>query len=229
MLINGKEVPAWLRWGMSALALCLLAGMSVMVFTYAPVEKTMGAIQKIFYYHISVGWVGMFSFLVAAVAAVLWLVKQSHADERTLNLLDIFSKRAVQVGLVFTVLVIVSGMFWAKATWGVYWVWEPRLTTITVMFFIYLAYLLLRQSLEDSQTRARVSALYAIIGFISVPITFLSIRLFRTIHPLVVGTGTGAFNMDDRMMNTLLFSIFTFTVIYLAIMFQAVRKDKEQK
>lgn len=219
-----KAAPAWLRWGSTILAILMLAGMVGMVFFYAPVEKTMGFIQKVFYFHISSGWVGMFSFLVAAVASVLWLAnKQKETFINNLILLDTISLRAVQVGLFFSLIVIITGMFWAKATWGVYWVWEPRLTTVAIMFLIYAACLLLRQSIEEPTTRARISAIYTIIGFLSVPITFLSIRLFPTIHPLVVGTGESAFNMDGRMTATVIFSLAAFTILYLAIMFHLVQ------
>ncbi len=229
METGNTKARIFIKWGLTVLAVLMLAGMVGMVWGYAPVEKTMGPIQKIFYFHISFGWVGMFSFLVAAVSSILWLVKkQQDADNEKPARYDRISLRAIQAGLVFSAFVIVSGMFWAKATWGAYWVWEPRLTTMAVMFFLYAAYLLLRQSIEEPETRSRVSAIYAIIGFISVPITFFSIRLFPTIHPVVVGTGGAAFNMDARMTVTVIYSLVTFTILYLALMMHLVQISKKK-
>jgi heme exporter protein C len=174
-----------------------------MVFFYAPMEAVMGQVQRVFYFHVSAGWVGMLGFLVAAIAGIVYLVK---ADRKW----DIVGVSAVEIGMVFALINIITGAIWARPIWNTWWTWDPRLTTATIMELIYVAYLLLRQGIDDPDRRARFGAVYAIIGFLSVPLTFFSARLFRTIHPVVIGTNqpgaTGAFDMTPLMLQTFLFS-----------------------
>jgi ABC-type transport system involved in cytochrome c biogenesis, permease component len=191
-----------------------------MVFLYAPLEVTMNYVQKIFYFHIATGWVGMLGFLAAAVAGVIYLVKH---DQKW----DIIELAAVEISLVFFFITIVAGSIWARPTWGAYWTWEPRLTTAAILEMIYVAYLLLRQGIDDPDRRARFSAVYTLIGAISVPITFMSIRLFRTIHPVIIGTNTsattGAFDMTSKMLITMFFALVTFSVIFITLFWHRIR------
>jgi heme exporter protein C len=191
-----------------------------MVFLYAPLEVTMNYVQKIFYFHIATGWVGMLGFLAAAVAGVIYLVKH---DQKW----DIIELAAVEISLVFFFITIVAGSIWARPTWGAYWTWEPRLTTAAILEMIYVAYLLLRQGIDDPDRRARFSAVYTLIGAISVPITFMSIRLFRTIHPVIIGTNTsattGTFDMTSKMLTTMFFALFTFSVIFITLFWHRIR------
>ncbi|MGA2504466.1 MAG: cytochrome c biogenesis protein CcsA [Anaerolineales bacterium] len=191
-----------------------------MVFIFAPLEATMNYVQKIFYFHIATGWVGMLGFLAAAAAGVIYLVKH---DQKW----DIIELAAVEISLVFFFITIVAGSIWARPTWGAYWTWEPRLTTAAILEMVYIAYLLLRQGIDDPDRRARFSAVYTLIGAISVPITFMSIRLFRTIHPVVIGanssTTTGSFDMTSKMLVTMLFAIFTFSVIFVNLFWHRIR------
>jgi heme exporter protein C len=191
-----------------------------MVFLYAPLEVTMNYVQKIFYFHIATGWVGMLGFLAAAVAGVIYLVKH---DQKW----DIIELAAVEISLVFFFTTIVAGSIWARPTWGAYWTWEPRLTTAAILEMIYVAYLLLRQGIDDPDRRARFSAVYTLIGAISVPITFMSIRLFRTIHPVIIGTNTsattGTFDMTSKMLITMFFALVTFSVIFVTLFWHRIR------
>jgi len=136
----------------------------------------------------------------------------------------------LEIGLVFTFANIVSGSIWARPIWNTWWTWDPRLVTASIMELIYIAYLLLRQGVEDPARRARFGAVYGIVGFISVPITFLSIRIFRTIHPVVIGSGepsaTGSFNMVPEMRVAFFFSLFTFTLIYVTLLWHRLRLQR---
>ena len=194
-----------------------------MVFFYAPIEKVMGLVQKVFYFHVATAWVGMVSFGLAAVVGIIYLIKK---DER----FDLISVASVEIGLVFTMICLISGSIWARPIWNAWWTWDPRLTTVTIMELVYFAYLMLRNGIEEPERRARFGAVYAIIGFVSVPLTFFSIRLFRTIHPVVVGgsdpAATGAFDMTPLMLQTFLFSLFTFTVIYVDLLWNRIRLGK---
>ena len=123
-----------------------------------------------------------------------------------------------------------TGAIWARPIWNAWWTWDPRLTTATIMILVYFAYLMLRQGIDDPERKNRFGAVYAIIGFISVPITFFSVRIFRTIHPVVIGgndpTAVGAFDMTTKMLQTLLFSIFVFSILFFDLIWHRVRLGK---
>lgn len=190
------------------------------VFFYAPLEAVMGWVQKVFYFHVAAGWTGMLGFLVSAVAGVLYLVKKDPRWDR-------IGFAGVEIGMVFMLICILTGSIWARPIWNTWWTWDPRLTTATIMELIYAAYLLLRQGVEEPDRRARFGAVYAIIGFISVPLTFLSIRIFRTIHPVVIGSNdpgaAGAFDMTPRMMQVFMFSLVAFSFIFADILWHRIR------
>ena len=196
-----------------------------MVFFYAPVEAVMGLVQKVFYFHVASAWVGMLGFLVAAVAGVIYLAKGNRRW-------DIVGLSSVEIGLVFTFIAVVTGSIWARPIWNTWWTWDPRLTTTSIMLLIYAAYLMLRSGIEDPDRRARFGAVYAIVGVLSVPLTFYSARLFRTIHPVVIGTNQpgaqGGFDMTGDMRLVFFFSLFTFTVIFVDLLWHRIRLGRLQ-
>ena len=198
----------------------LLAIATWLVFFYAPMELVMGQVQRIFYFHVANAWVGMLGFMVAAVAGIVYL--RTHNQKW-----DIIELAAVEISLVFFITTIVTGSIWAYPAWGTWWTWDPRLTTAAILEMIYIAYLLLRQGIEDPERRARFGAVYTLIGALSVPITFLSIRLFRTIHPALIGTASsaaqGGFDMTPRMLQTFFFSLLTFSVIFATLLWHRIR------
>lgn len=193
---------------------------TAMVFFYAPTERVMGAVQKVFYFHVSAGWVGMLAFFLAAVAGVIYLINKGSKW-------DLIGFSAIEIGIVFTMINVVTGAIWARPIWNAWWTWDPRLTTATIMELVYFAYLMLRQGIDDPERRNRFGAVYAIIGFISVPVTFFSIRFSRTIHPVVIGgndpSAVGAFDMTPLMLQTLLFSIVVFSILFIDFMWHRVR------
>lgn len=198
----------------------LLAIATWMVFFYAPLERVMGQVQRLFYFHVSTGWLGMLAFLVAAAAAVVYLVRPKAKW-------DVLGLAAVEIGLVYSFVNIITGSTWARPAWNTWWTWDPRLVTATVMELVYLAYLMMRKGIEEPERRARFSAIYAIIGIVSVPLTYFSIRIWRTIHPMVIGSGSptaeGSFDMTSTMVQTLLFSLLTFTILGATILWHRVR------
>jgi heme exporter protein C len=199
----------------------LLAVSLAMVLFYAPVERVMGLVQKVFYYHVATAWLGMMGFILAAVAGGMYL--HTHADKW-----DQISYSAVELGLVFAVVCIATGSIWARPIWNTWWTWDPRLTTAAIMALVYLAYLMLRGGLDDPEKRARFGSIYAILGALSVPLTFLSIRLFRTIHPVVVGTGSAAFDMAPKMLQTFLFGLLVWTLLFIDLVIHRYRLAKLQ-
>jgi len=214
-----KEKPRSLI-GLDILSIVMVLTAAGLVFFYAPVERFMGAVQKVFYFHVATAWVGMLGFLVAALAGVFYL---RGGEERW----DIVGFSAVEISLVFFLVAIIMGSIWARPIWNTWWTWDPRLTTAAIVELIYAAYMLLRSGLDDPERRARFSAIYAIVGFISVPLTFLSIRLLRTIHPVVIGSteaaSQGGFNMDPSMRTTFIFSLIAFTVLFFDLLWHRIR------
>jgi heme exporter protein C len=193
-----------------------------LVLFYAPREAVMGEVQRVFYFHVAAGWVGAMAFVVAAVSGIVYLAGGHRRWDRV-------GLSSVEIGIVFTLINIVSGSIWARPIWNTWWTWDPRLVTATVMELIYIAYVMLRQGIEDPDRRARFGAVYAIVGFLSVPLTFLSIRIWRTIHPVVIGSGDptaqGAFDMTPKMLTAFMFSLLTFTVIYVTLLWHRLRLE----
>ena len=201
----------------SILLVLVAAGM---VFFYAPLEVVMGWVQKIFYFHVANLWVGMLGFLVALIAGVTYLCNGDHRW-------DIVGLAAIEISVIFFFTGIVTGSIWARPIWNTWWTWDPRLTTAAIVELVYVAYLMLRQGIEDPDRRARFGAVYAILGFISVPLTFMSIRLLRTIHPVVIGSGDsaaqGGVDMTSKMLQTFFFTLFGFTVLFVDLMWRRIR------
>lgn len=207
------KILTWLTLALFLMALYL-------ALVYAPREATMGDVQRVFYFHVSAAWVGALAFLVAAIAGGFYLARGDLGWDR-------LALASIEIGIIFAFITITSGSIWARPIWNTWWTWDPRLVTYTVMELIYLAYMLLRQGIDDPDRKARFGAVYGIVAFISVPITFLSIRIFRTIHPVVVGSGDlgaqGGFNMTSPMLATFFFSLFTFTLIYIILLWHRLR------
>ncbi len=198
-----------------------------MVFFYAPQMKgnageLLDSSFKIFYFHLPIAMVAYLSFTVVFIASIMQLKENSRKW-------DILAHSAAEVGVVFAFLVLVTGSIWAKATWGWYWVWEPRLTTSLALFLVYLAYLMLRQALEEPEKRARLAAVFGIVGFLSVPLSFFSIRLWRSAHPLMFGgssygsSGGGLEGTSLRL--TLMVNMLAFALLFASMLIYRVNNE----
>lgn len=207
---------------LTVLSILLFLTALVVVFFFTPLEETMNYVQKVFYFHISTAWVGMLGFISAAVAGIAYLASHNRKW-------DNLELAAIEISLVFFLIAIMLGSIWARPVWNTWWTWDPRLTTAAIVELIYLACLLLRQGIDDPDRRARFSAVYTLVGSLSVPIAFLSIRLFRTIHPVVIGNGggnsQGNFSMTTPMLFTMFFCLFTFSVIFVSLLWHRVRLE----
>jgi heme exporter protein C len=206
------------NWGTLLGVLCILAfiGGLFTVFFYAPREATMGEVQRIFYFHVSSAWVGFFGFFVTALAGVLYLVSNKRHW-------DIVALSSAEIGLAFISMTLLTGMLWAKPAWGAYWTWEPRLTISAVQWLIYIAYVMLRGSVFSQEREARFAAVYGIVAFITVPLSWFAIRWWRTIHPQVISSEGMA--MTPKMIHTLFVSLGVFTIIYGSLLFQRIRLE----
>lgn len=197
-----------------------------LALVYAPREAVMGDVQRVFYFHVAAGWVGALAFLVTTIVGIFYLVTRDLKW-------DHIALSSVEIGVVFTFINIVTGSIWARPIWNTWWTWDPRLVTATIMLLAYIAYLLLRQGIDDPEKRARFGAIYSLIAIWSVPLTFLSIRLLRTIHPVVVGSGDptaeGSFDMTGDMRTAFFFSLLTFTFVYITLLWHRVRLEEFSK
>lgn len=221
--INLDRLVPILNW----LAGIMVAISLLVVFFYAPTEITMGNVQRIFYFHVGSAWVAALAFFVALLSGIAYLRNPSRTW-------DTIAVGSVEIGLVFTSMTIISGSVWGRPAWNTWWIWSPRLTSITVLWLVYVAYFMLRGAIEDEEKRGRFSAVYVIAGFVTVIITFLSIRLLRDIHPVLIGESSAAAEglqefsgLDStKMVISLNVSVLTFSVLYLAWLANRLRLQK---
>jgi len=202
---------------MNVIALVLIIISLLVNFFYAPTEATMGNVQRIFYFHVGSAWIAAVAFFISLVSGIAYL-------RNPVKIWDTVAVASVEIGLVFTSMTIVSGSVWGRPAWNTWWIWSPRLTSITVLWLVYVAYFMLRGAVEDKEKRGRFSAVYVIAAFVTVIITYLSIRLLRDIHPVLFGQASEAAEglqefegLDSaKMVISLNVSVLTFTVLYLA-------------
>jgi len=173
--------------------------------------------QRIIYFHIATAWVGFLAFFVTFVGGVGYLRSQKRGW-------DIVALSSAEIGTVFMLGVLVSGSIWAKPAWGVWWVWDERLTISLIQFLVYVGYLMLRASVDDPVRRARFAAVYGIVAFISVPINFVAIRLWRSQHPLMFGSEGGG--LGPGMMFAFFFCLIAFTIWYVTLMAHRIRLER---
>ena len=180
-------------------AMLLLAAVGAIYF-YAPTEISMGDVQRIVYFHVPTAWFGMVAFLGMAISGTMYL--------RTRDLRwDHWSQALAEVGWLCCTLTMVLGSIWAKAAWNAWWTWDPRLTTVFLLWAMYSGIIVLRANLEDMQQSARFRAVVAIIGALDIPMIFLVTRWYRGMHPT-------APQLEPSMQATLVLSIAAFTVLF---------------
>jgi heme exporter protein C len=203
------------------LGLLAVAAMTAVMWAslfYAPAASNLAGdeqiAQRIFYVHMGCNIGALAGFLMSMIGSIVYLVKRDLDWDRV-------AQASVEVGLMCGMGTILTGMFWAKPTWNTYWTWDPRLTTSTITVLVYLAYMLFRNGIDDRRTRARFGSIYAIVAFLSVPLTFYSARLFRSIHPVVYGAentdAQGGFSVGSTMTQTLQISLIGFCVLFSAL------------
>ena len=185
---------------LGAVALLLVIAAAYASFFIAPTERTMGDIQRIFYFHVGSAWAAMDAFFVCFIANLLYVWKRQQKY-------DSLAVSCAEVGLVLTTVVLITGPIWAKPVWGIYWTWDARLTSTFVLWLLYISYLLLRSLIEEADRRALLSALFGIFAFIDVPLVFFSIRWWRTQHPAPVIMGGAGSGLDPTMSKVFFFNV----------------------
>ena len=193
------------------IAVLTLASLGAVFFIVPPAEG-LGNYVRIAFFHIPTAWVAVVAFFGAAYWGARYLkTRELHYDAK--------SARSAILGLIFTLMATVSGAVFSKLTWGAYWNWDPRQTTIFVLLLIYAAYVTLRMTMRDERARASSSAVYALFSFIAVPfLVFILPRMFFSLHPSPILNETGRIDMDAVMFGTLVLALIDVTLIYIWLM-----------
>lgn len=178
---------------------------------FTPLEAIQGPAQKILYVHAPAAWVAFMAFGMVAIASILYLWLR---EDR----LDRIAESSAEVGVVFTTVVLTTGPLWGRPIWGAYWTWDARLTLTLFLWFIYVAYLVMRGAIEDHDMRARYSAVLGILGALLIPFIHLSVYLFRTLHPQPILMKPSAPSLPSEMLITLLMAFGSFTLLYVALL-----------
>jgi heme exporter protein C len=201
------------------LTLALLSFALYQALIGAPTERTMGEVQRIFYYHVSSAWTAFLLFLINFVASIVYLgTRNSKADA--------VAAVTAEVGVVFCSVVLVTGPLWARPVWGIWWTWDMRLTLTLVLWLIYVSYLILRRFSTSSQTPL-IAAVLSVFGAVDVPLVYFSIWYFRTQHPSpVIGRGG---SLDPRMWHVLLINWAAFLCLAFLVCWSRYRLERLQR
>lgn len=211
--------------GLTGLSIVLFCIAMYLNFAYAGTDTAQGEVQRIFYIHLGSFFGAFVLFFGALIAGVTYLVNR---DDKW----DTLGLATVEIALAFSLVNIVTGSIWARPIWNTWWTWDPRLTSVTIMWLAYAAYMMLRNGMDDPDRRKRFAAVYGILAFASVVLTVVIIRLKPdTIHPVNIGpdpsnpTAEGSFNLSDSIRDTLLFNVMTFVIIAITVTWYRVRLE----
>src|SRR5689334_15429063 len=187
-------------------AFSLAAGL-VMAFVVAPREVTQGNVQRIMYVHVPLILASYVAFVVLAAASVLYLVRRNAAADR-------IAHASGEVGVLFVGLGILTGSIWGKPTWGTWWTWDARLTSVAILFVMYLGYLLLRGTIDDAERAARYSAVLGIVAALNIPLVHFSVYWWRTLHQPASLMKPGGFTGSTQILWPLLVNLVAFVILY---------------
>jgi heme exporter protein C len=193
-------------------AIAAIAAVYVRALAFTPIEAMQGRAQKILYIHATSAFIALYvAFALMAIASILYLWLK---DEK----LDRVAESAAEVGLAFTTVVLVTGPLWGKTIWGAWWTWDARLTSTLFLWFIIVAYHLLRGAVEDRARRARYSAVLGILAALLVPFIHLSVYMFRTLHPMPILLKPSTPSMPAEMQVTFFSAFFAFLLLFAALL-----------
>ncbi len=218
-----SPLSAYGEFALGGATVVTIAAAIWMAFLYAPTADISQDfdVQRIEYFHVSIAWVAYLAFFTVCVASIAYLWRR---DERW----DWLARASAEIGTVFTTLTLISGSLWGRPVWGTWWQWDARLTTTLVLWFIYVGYLLLRSYTGHTESGARNAAVLGVIAFIAVPINYLSITWWRTLHPdpqFPIGQTPKA---PASVVTTLLVAVLAFTLLYAFLLLQVYRLQKLQ-
>lgn len=215
--------PVWV-WLLNVATFLLVMAALVDGLWLTPKEAVEGEVFRIFYVHVPIAWDMYLAFFIVFAASVLYLWRSADVWDRV-------ARVSAEVGLLFTTLVLITGSIWGRPVWGVWWTWDARLTTTLVLWFMYLAYLLLRSYSRESGNAPRYAAVLGIIAFIDVPIVQFSVTWWRTLHPQSDILAPG--HLAPSMLVGLFISLAAFTLLAVALFVQRYRiesmRDETQR
>ena len=197
---------------MNKILILLTAAIIAAIIFLVPPIKGLGDLAKIIFFHVPTAWVSVIAFLASAFFAAKFL--------RTSNFyFDKLSERAARLGFIFVLLSTISGAIFSKLTWGAYWNWDPRQTTIFILILIYGAYLTLRAAVSEEKVRAKVSAVYSMLSVLTVPfLVFILPRMYFSLHPSPVLNSAGRVEMDSIVLIVLIAAVVDATLIFVQFM-----------
>ena len=195
----------------------LMAVTLYMVFMWVPTEQNLGVSQRIFYFHVPLGWIGMLSIVVVAVASLMHLITGKEKW-------DSLAYATAELGVIFATLILVTGAIWARPVWGVWWTWDAKLTTTLVLWFIYVGYLMIRAHGPSGTQGKRYASVIALIGAIDSPIIYKATDWWRTAHP----ERNVPSDLASEMLLTLLVAVVTFTVLYAYLLVERYSLRKSE-
>ncbi|QGY41719.1 cytochrome C biogenesis protein CcmC [Pseudodesulfovibrio cashew] len=199
---------------LAGLAVIALLVQQYMIWFYAPIAQS-GPVQKIFYMHLPCSWWALVSFFVVFVSSILFLLKRNDAFDRVAG-------AAAEIGVLFATLALVTGSTWARAEWGHWWLWDPKLTTALIMWYVYAGYLVLRATPMGRDRKALVCAVLGIVAFLDVPLVFFAAKLWGSAHP--DGLARQGSGMEARMWHTVFAGLISFGFVWGAILLTRVRQ-----
>ena len=194
-------------WGFSSISLIACLGI---IFVWVPADANLGISQKIFYLHVPSAILGMISIAIVAFFSTLYLL---NSDKKKW---DDFAYSFAEVGMIFLSIALISGSLWSKPAWGVWWTWEPKLTLTLILWFVYVAYLMMRSYMSGSTNEAKFGSVVALIGAIDAPLIYYATELWRSAHPsAVVGPNAESGSLDERMFIGLIVSFIALSFMFL--------------
>ncbi|NND49293.1 MAG: heme ABC transporter permease [Rhizobiales bacterium] len=213
MRFSGAILP----WG-AVLAVALLAGGLYWSLFVAPPDYQQGETVRIMFVHVPSAWMAMFTYTFIAVASVVSLIWRH-------SLADVAAKSAAPIGAAFTFLALATGSLWGKPMWGTWWVWDARLTSVLVLFFLYLGYIALWSTIEEPVRAGRAAAILAIVGFVNIPIIKFSVDWWNTLHqPASVARVDGP-AIHASILYPLLTMGVAFTMLFAVLLLMAMRSE----
>lgn len=197
---------------MNKILILLTLAICAAIIFFVPPIKGLGDLAKIIFFHVPTAWVAVIAFFTSAFFAAKFLKTREFYFDR-------LSERAARLGFIFVLLSTISGAIFSKLTWGAYWNWDPRQTTIFVLILIYGAYLTLRAAVSDEKTRAKVSAVYSLLSVLTVPfLVFILPRMYFSLHPSPVLNSAGRVEMDSIVLVVLIAAVVDATLIFIQLM-----------
>jgi len=207
-------------WGLIMLSTLVLFGATLYtVFVVAPVEMQMGIVQKIFYFHVPSAYAMYIGFGVSALGSMVYLIKR---DPKW----DALGVAGAEVGTLFCLIVLLTGPLWARKAWGVWWTWDPRLTTTLLAGMIFAAYLALRSMGNAGEVEKRFAAGLAIFGLVDLPLIHYSVQRWRGVHPTVI-TGKGG-GLESEMYWALGLSFLAFTGLAILLIWARAEVERQR-